>query len=96
MVYVIDIVLLDENHDGINAKLEVWSQTRESNGFRLSRTKTKYVECKFSDVTPKAGMEVRLHAQTIQKKRSFKYLGSIIPETGRLMVMHTSYWCMVK
>ena len=33
---------------GINAKLELWRQTLESRVFRLSRTKTEYMEYKFS------------------------------------------------
>jgi len=32
----------------VNAKLEVWRQTLESRGFRLSRAKTEYMKCKFS------------------------------------------------
>ncbi|KAF3657320.1 putative protein GLUTAMINE DUMPER 1-like [Capsicum annuum] len=40
-----DVVLIDETHSGVNDRLEVWSQTLESKGFRLSRSKTKYLEC---------------------------------------------------
>jgi len=43
-----DIVLVDETKAGVNAKLELWRQTLETRGFRLSRTKTEYMECKFS------------------------------------------------
>jgi len=43
-----DIVLVDETRVEVNAKLELWRQTLESRGFRLSRTKTEYMECKFS------------------------------------------------
>ena len=48
MLFTDDIVLLDETRAGVNAKLELWRQTLESRGFRLSRTKIKYIECKFS------------------------------------------------
>ncbi|XP_059277876.1 uncharacterized protein LOC132032093 [Lycium ferocissimum] len=48
-------------------------------GFRLSRTKTRYLEeCKFSDVKCEAGVEVCLDKQAIQKRGVFIYLGSII------------------
>ena len=48
MLFADDIILVDETRAGVNAKLELWRQTLESRGFRLSRTKTKYMECKFS------------------------------------------------
>ena len=47
MLLANDIVLIDEMRNGVNAKLKVWRQTLETKGFRLSRTKTEYVECKF-------------------------------------------------
>ena len=53
-------------------------QTLESKGFRLSRTKTKYLECKFSEVSQEDGVVVKLDSQVIQKRENFKYLGSII------------------
>jgi len=48
MLFVDDIVLVDETRVGVNVKLELWRQTLKSRGFRLSRVKTKYIECKFS------------------------------------------------
>ena len=48
MLFADDIVLVDETRAGVNAKLELWRQTLESRGFRLSRIKTEYMECKFS------------------------------------------------
>ncbi|XP_070005092.1 uncharacterized protein [Nicotiana sylvestris] len=53
-------VLIDETRGGVNGRLEVWKQTLESKGFKLSRTKTEYVECKFNNVTEEANVEVRL------------------------------------
>ena len=48
MLFADDIVLVDETRAGVNAKLELWRQTLESRGFRLSMTKAEYMECKFS------------------------------------------------
>ncbi|XP_060175999.1 uncharacterized protein LOC132606488 isoform X2 [Lycium barbarum] len=70
--------------DNINAKLEDWRHTLESKGFKLSRTKTEYLECKFSETPQEVGVEVRLGAQAIQKKSSFKYLGSIMQGNGEI------------
>ena len=47
MLFTDDIVLVDETRAGVNAKLELWRQTLESRGFRLSRAKTEYMECIF-------------------------------------------------
>ena len=43
-----DVVLVDDSRTGVNRKLELWRQTLESKGFRLSRTKTEYMMCGFS------------------------------------------------
>ncbi|WMV56312.1 hypothetical protein MTR67_049697 [Solanum verrucosum] len=82
MLFADDIVLIDETRDRVNARLEVWRQTLESKGFKLSRTKTEYLGCKFSDALDEADVEVRLATQIIPKKESFKYLGSVIQGSG--------------
>jgi len=48
MLFADDIVLVDETRAEVNTKLELWRQTLVSRGFRLSRAKTEYMECKFS------------------------------------------------
>ena len=48
MLFADYIVLVDEMRAGVNVKLELWRQILESRGFRLSRVKTEYMECKFS------------------------------------------------
>ncbi|XP_019235471.1 PREDICTED: uncharacterized protein LOC109215814 [Nicotiana attenuata] len=51
-------------------------------GFKLSRTKTEYVECKFSDKTHEVDVDVKIDTQVIPRRGSFKYLGSIIQGNG--------------
>nr|XP_009623684.1 uncharacterized protein LOC104114850 [Nicotiana tomentosiformis] len=68
MPFADDIVLIDETRSGVNERLKVWRQALESKGFNLSNTKTKYLECKFSDVSGEAGVEVRLDSQVISKR----------------------------
>ena len=48
MLFVDGIVLVDETKEGVNIKLDLWRNNLESKGFKLSRRKTKYMECKFS------------------------------------------------
>ena len=78
MLFADDIVLIDESRQGVNDKLEVWRQTLESKGFRLSWTKTEYLKCKFSDSRQEEEVVVKLDSQAVCKRDSFKYLGSTI------------------
>uniref|UniRef100_A0A1U7VNV3 Uncharacterized protein LOC104215459 n=1 Tax=Nicotiana sylvestris TaxID=4096 RepID=A0A1U7VNV3_NICSY len=48
---------------GVNERLEVWRQTLESKGFKLSSTKTEYLECKFSVGPGEVDVDVRLESQ---------------------------------
>nr|XP_016497334.1 PREDICTED: uncharacterized protein LOC107816161 [Nicotiana tabacum] len=55
-----------------------FGDTLESKDFKLSRTKTEYMECKFNVASHEADVEMRIDTQVIPWLRSFKYLGSII------------------
>ncbi|KAM3235512.1 hypothetical protein P3L10_015549 [Capsicum annuum] len=59
-------------------------QTLESKGFRVSRSKTEYVECKFNDVRRENEVVVKLEAQEVCKRDNFKYLGSVIQSNGEI------------
>ncbi|KAG5593316.1 hypothetical protein H5410_043830 [Solanum commersonii] len=39
--------IADLRDDEVNVRLEVWRKTLESKGFRMSKTKMKYLKCKF-------------------------------------------------
>ncbi|XP_070011302.1 uncharacterized protein [Nicotiana sylvestris] len=84
MLFVDDIVFIDESRIDVNERLEVWRQSLESKGFKLSRTKTKYLECKFSAETGEVDVDVRLESQVIPSRGSFKYLGSVIHGGGEI------------
>ena len=62
----------------MDAKVEVWRQTLKSRGFRLSKAKTEYMECKFIKQRIRDHSIVRLDGQEIPMSSHFKYLGSII------------------
>ncbi|XP_070002243.1 uncharacterized protein [Nicotiana sylvestris] len=84
LLFADDIVLIDETRGGVNERLEIWRHTLESKGFKLIRTKTEYLECKFSGVTQEADGDVKLDTQVISRRESFKYLGSIIQKDGEI------------
>ncbi|KAF3625884.1 hypothetical protein FXO37_30633 [Capsicum annuum] len=49
-----------------------------------SRSKTKYLECKFSEVSRESDVVVKLDTHSINKRDSFKYVGSMIQENGEI------------
>ena len=65
MLFVDDVVLVDDSRTGVNRKLELWRQTLESKGFRLSRTKTEHMKCGSSTTRNEEEEEVSLDGQTV-------------------------------
>ncbi|KAG2634251.1 hypothetical protein PVAP13_2NG197403 [Panicum virgatum] len=68
MLFVDDVVLVNESRAG-------------SKGFRLSRTKTKYMMCDFSASRHEGG-DVSLNGQVVAQKDTFRYLGSMLQKDG--------------
>jgi hypothetical protein len=77
MLFVDDVVLVDESMMGVDQKLELWRRTLEAKDFRLSRSKTEYIKCDFSATTQEEG-DVILDGQVVPKKGTFYYLGSML------------------
>ncbi|KAL6554932.1 hypothetical protein OROGR_006190 [Orobanche gracilis] len=84
MLFADDIVLVDETKEGVETKLELWRRSLESRGFKLSRNKTEYLECKFSGNRSRDAGEITLDGRKVQSADSFRYLGSIIQADGGL------------
>jgi hypothetical protein len=77
MLFTDDVVLIDESRIGVNKKLELWRQTLESKGFRLSRTKTEYMRCQFSGENSNDG-DVSLDGRVVTMNDTFQYLRSML------------------
>jgi hypothetical protein len=73
--------VLIEERSGVSQKLELWRQTLEAKGFRLSRSKIEYIKCDFSAMGYEDG-DVSLDGQVVPKKDTFRYLGSILQNEG--------------
>jgi hypothetical protein len=71
MLFVDDVILVDESRTGVDQKLELWRRILEAKCFRLSRPKTEYMKCDFSATTQEEGY-VRLDDQMISKKDIFR------------------------
>ena len=74
----------------MNTKLECWRDTLEAKGFRLNRSKTEYLHCRFSAGEGGVASEVVIEGAVIPRVKRFRYLGSIIQENGRLMRILTN------
>lgn len=52
--------------------------------FRLSKSKTEYLEHKSSDVSHEAGIDVRRDTQVVPKRKRFKHLGPLLRGNGEI------------
>ena len=84
MLFADDIVLMGESREDLNKKLELWREALEVYGLRISRSKTEYMECKFSLRRENPNIEVKIGENTLRKVKSFKYLGCIIQDNGEI------------
>ena len=57
------------------------AETLESKGFRLSRTKTKYMRCDFGTTT-RDEEYISLEGQVVPRKDTFRYLESMLQRDG--------------
>ena len=59
----------------VNTKLELWRNNLESKGFKLSRRKTEYMECKFIKECKTGGCYNKIGRSNHIKKKSFSIFG---------------------
>ncbi|KAL5133996.1 LINE-1 retrotransposable element ORF2 protein [Glycine soja] len=84
MFFADDIVLLGESREELNERLETWRRALETHGFRLSRSKSEYMECKFNKRRRISNSEVKIGDHIIPQVTQFKYLGSVIQDDGEI------------
>jgi hypothetical protein len=77
MLFVDDVVLVDESRMRVDQKLESWRRILEAKDFMFSRSKIEYMKCDFSATTQEEG-DVRLDGQVVSKKGTFRYLESML------------------
>jgi hypothetical protein len=83
MLFADDVVFIDESIIGVNQKLELWRQTLESKGFKLSRTKTEYMRCHFSEENLD-DEDVSSDGRVVPMNDTFRYLGSMLQNEGEI------------
>jgi len=84
ILFANDVVLLGESREEVNGRLETWRQALEAYGFRLSRSKTEYIECNFSGRRSRSTLEVKVGDHIIPQVTRFKYLGSLVQNDGEI------------
>jgi len=84
MLFADDVVLLGESRLELNGRLETWRQALEAYGFRLSRSKTKYIKCNFNKRRSRSTLEVKVGDHTKPQVTWFKYLGSVVQNDGEI------------
>ncbi|KAL5190235.1 LINE-1 retrotransposable element ORF2 protein [Glycine soja] len=84
MLFADDIVLLGESREELNERLETWRRALETHGFRLSRSKSEYMKCKFNKRRRVSNSEVKIGDHIIPQVTRFKYLGSVIQDDGEI------------
>ncbi|KAL5161290.1 LINE-1 retrotransposable element ORF2 protein [Glycine soja] len=84
MLFADDIVFLGESREELNERLETWRRALETHGFRLSRSKSEYMKCKFNKRRRVSNSEVKIGDHIIPQVTRFKYLGSIIQDDGEI------------
>ncbi|KAL5168862.1 DnaJ subfamily C member 7 [Glycine soja] len=62
----------------------IWRRALETHGFRLSRSKSEYMECKFNKSRRVSNSEVKIGGHIIPQVTRFKYLGSVIQDDGEI------------
>ncbi|KAK7258655.1 hypothetical protein RIF29_24237 [Crotalaria pallida] len=84
MLFADDIVLIGDTREEINGKIEMWRQALEGYGFRISRSKTEYMECNFSKRHVGLTREVKVGEHVLAQVPKFKYLGSILQQDAEI------------
>ncbi|KAL5142307.1 LINE-1 reverse transcriptase [Glycine soja] len=84
ILFADDIVLFGESREELNERLETWRRALETHGFRLSRSKSEYMECKFNKSRRVSNSEVKIGDHIIPQVTRFKYLGSVIQDDGEI------------
>ena len=81
VLYADDIVLVTEERRQLERKLEEWRVTLENRGMKISRSKTDYFT---TDTSGDQQATIRLNGEMLKRVKSFKYLGSMVEETGEM------------
>ncbi|XP_064111289.1 uncharacterized protein LOC135218769 [Macrobrachium nipponense] len=76
-----EIVMCSVGREELEGRLERWMAALEERGMRISRSNTEYM---YSSITEDGGNSIRLGREVIKRVQKFKYLGSILEDSGSM------------
>ena len=82
MLFADDIFLGDEDRKGVEEQANLWTRRLEKYGLKVSRAKTVYMVTKFSKENSDVQGEVTVGGSVLKTVTSFRYLGSLIHNSG--------------
>lgn len=84
------MVLINENTNVLEDKLERWWGALEKNGLKTRRAKTKFLKFSFNNMVGgnESDRNVKLKGKLYNKKEKFKYLGSIVQNNEELWMIY--------
>jgi hypothetical protein len=81
MLFADDIALVSDDITSLQESLNKWKEALESNGLRISRSKTEYLYCPYSNPTSPTP-DIYLDGHLLRTCDHFKYLGSVVDKDG--------------
>ncbi|XP_021996189.1 uncharacterized protein LOC110893385 [Helianthus annuus] len=84
LLFVDDIVLIEESKQSLNARLEEWRVALECKGLRISRSKTEYLYFDFSGAGDEHDTQITIEGQVVPQATKFKFLGSFVQSNGEI------------
>lgn len=73
-----DIVLISKTKQLLNTKLKRWRRILETNGLRISRTKTEYMAYNFSGIEEECDYLVKIGNDAILHGDKFRYPSTMV------------------
>ena len=82
MIFADDVFLGDEDRKGVEGQVNLWTERLEKYGLKVNQLKTVYLVAKFSKKNSDVQEEVAIGSSPLKTVTSFRYLGSLIQESG--------------
>ena len=83
MLFADDMVIVGETVKEVNEMLERVREALESKGLKINRDKTEYLDCRWKGHNSVGG-EVMIENKELRKVSSYKYLGSVVQDSGEV------------
>ena len=76
MLFADDLVICEHSRAEVEIQLEIWRETFEFHGLRVSREKTGYMSC------PERDQTIDIQEKEVKTVNTLKYLGSMFYANG--------------